>query len=145
MIQDATGFAQEVAKVKLTTKGNYSDELIQAYVFAKDLGITSMDTIDQANMTGSLMRSHMAKMIANFSLKILHTSLNTGVVCNFKDIAQESQELQYYMQAACQLGLMGYENNGVRVKSQFDTVNMVDRAQFGTVLSRMLRGTQYAG
>ena len=43
----------------------YNQELIWAYNYAYTIGITTMPTIDQANMNGNLLRSHMAKMMAN--------------------------------------------------------------------------------
>jgi hypothetical protein len=43
-------FNQAVEAVKASTKKSYSTELLQAYTFAKDLGITTIDNIDQANL-----------------------------------------------------------------------------------------------
>jgi hypothetical protein len=52
--------------------------------------------------------------------------------------------MQLYAKIACQLGLMGLESDWVTVKKEFDPRGIVDRAQFGTILSRMLRETKYA-
>lgn len=77
LIQHKELFDQEVEKVRASTTKTYSDELLEAYTFAKDLGVTTMSTIDQADLEGSLIRSHMAKMISNFAVKVMQTPLNT--------------------------------------------------------------------
>ncbi|MBQ2600094.1 hypothetical protein II582_01705 [bacterium] len=50
---------------------NYSDELQEAYAYALSNGITTMKTIDAADMYGSLTRVAMAKMIANYATTVL--------------------------------------------------------------------------
>jgi hypothetical protein len=40
---------------------------------------------------------------------------------------------------------MGYESNGTTLKTSFDPDQEVDRGQFGTILSRLLRGTKNNG
>lgn len=50
---------------------NYSDELQEAYAYAYTNGITTMNTIDSADMYGSLTRVAMAKMIANYATTVL--------------------------------------------------------------------------
>jgi len=56
----------------------------------------------------------------------------------------ENTEMKFYSKLACQLGLMGLDANGTQV-STFSPNDEVTRAQFGTVLSRTLRGNQYNG
>ena len=55
------------------------------------------------------------------------------------------KQSQYYAMIACRFGLMGYESNGITVKQHFDLYTTIDRAQFGTILSRLLRGTRNNG
>jgi hypothetical protein len=50
---------------------NYSDELNEAYAYAYKNGITTMSSIDAADMYGSLTRVAMAKMIANYATTVL--------------------------------------------------------------------------
>ena len=64
--------------------------------------------------------------------------------CNFSDMDIENTEMKFYSKLACQLGLMGLDANGLQV-STFSPNDEVTRAQFGTVLSRTLRGNQYNG
>jgi hypothetical protein len=58
------------------------------------MGITTMSTIQQADMTGYLIRSHMAKMIVNYAVKILGYQPDASRACIFTDVANESAELQ---------------------------------------------------
>lgn len=54
-------------------------------------------------------------------------------------MSKESNEMKYYATVACQLGLMGLDDNGNPAPT-FNPTNTVTRAQFGTVLSRLLYG-----
>lgn len=49
----------------------------------------------------------------------------------------ESEEMQEYAILSCQLGLMGQNI------TKFRPNDIVTRAEFGTILSRMLRGDKY--
>lgn len=118
---------------------SYSDELEGAYDYAYGIGITTQSSIDTANMYGSLVRSHMAKMMVNYAIEVLGLEPDTTATCNFTDIANETEELQGYIKQACQLGLMG---QGI---TEFNPNGVVTRAQFGTVLSRALWGDENNG
>lgn len=72
----------------------YNQELIEAYAYAYTIGITTMPTIEQADMNGNLIRSHMAKMMSNYATEVLNLVPNTGKVCSFNDIGTETPELQ---------------------------------------------------
>ena len=112
----------------------YNQELIWAYNYAYTIGITTMPTIDQANMNGNLLRSHMAKMMANYATKVLKLIPNTGKVCVFDDISWQTDEIKWFILQSCQLGLMWVGLTG------FNPEWVVTRAQFGTVLSRAMYG-----
>ncbi|MFA7717167.1 MAG: S-layer homology domain-containing protein [Candidatus Absconditabacterales bacterium] len=122
----------------------FSDELNDAYQRAYSMGITTMSTIQQADMTGYLIRSHMAKMIVNYAVKILGYQPDASRACIFTDVANESAELQGYMKLACQLKLMGINPDGTP-KQEFNPNDYLTRAQFGTILSRTLWGDTYDG
>ncbi len=131
--------AMAATSVPTATLGaaSYSDELQGAYDYAYGIGITTQSSIDTANMYGSLIRSHMAKMMVNYATEVLGLTPDTSMACEFTDIANESAELQGYITEACQLGLMGV---GI---TAFNPNGVVTRAQFGTVLSRALYGDTY--
>ncbi len=117
----------------------YSTEFNNAYLYAYNIGITTIKTIQQADMWGSLFRAPMAKMMVNYAIKVLDKTPDTWAVCEFNDIANQSTEMKTYIKLACQLGLMwvGMIN--------FEPNTGVTRAQFGTVLSRALYGKTYDG
>jgi hypothetical protein len=113
---------------------SYSDELQGAYDYAYGIGITTQSSIDTANMYGSLLRSHMAKMMVNYATEVMGQTPDTSKTCEFTDVANQTEELQGYITEACQLGLMGV---GI---TAFNPNGVVTRAQFGTVLDRVLNG-----
>ncbi len=119
---------------------SYSSELNQAYDYAYDNGITTMDSIDNADMYGSLTRVAMAKMMSNYAMDVLGLERDTDMECSFPDVSDDL-DAQYDngVTNACQLGLMGV---GV---DNFDPYGLVNRAQFGTVLSRAMYGNTYNG
>ena len=122
------------------TKSPYTPEINSWYLWAYQYGITTMSTIQQANIEGKLTRKDMAKMISSFALNVLNKEASTGDNCLFSDIDTLSREAQSYIIVSCKLGLMGYDSNGKTVKKIFNPLAEVDRAQFGTILSRLLRG-----
>ena len=128
-----------VVPVSVLGAASYSDELQGAYDYAYGIGITTQSTIDNANMYGSLIRSHMAKMIVNYAKEVKGLTPDTSLACNFTDIANETEELEGYITESCQLGLMGVDINA------FNPNGVVTRAQFGTILSRVLYGDTYNG
>jgi len=116
----------------------YSQELNSAYLYAYSVGITSMPTIQKANLDGKLLRSHMAKMMVEYAMNVLEKKADTKAVCTYTDIADQSEEMQTYMKLACAYGLMGIHTN-----NKFNPTSEVTRAEFATVLSRLLYGARY--
>ncbi len=112
---------------------NYSDELTEAYAYAYSNGITTMKSIDAADMYGSLTRVAMAKMIANYATTVLWLEPDTSAKCTFTDVTA-ALDAQYdnWVTKACQLGLMGQNITAFRPN------DLVTRAEFGTTLSRAL-------
>jgi hypothetical protein len=53
-------------------------------------------------------------------------------------MSKESDEMKFYANLACQLGLMGLNDQG-SANETFNPNETVTRAQFGTVLSRLIR------
>jgi hypothetical protein len=104
-----------------------------------------MNTIQKANMEGKLIRKDMAKMISNFAINVLKRTPSTGTKCTFSDTKGLSEETKAYITLSCKLGLMGFASNGTTVKINFNPEVEVDRAQFGTILSRLLRAGKYNG
>lgn len=122
---------------------HYSLELTNAYLRAHAYGITTAPTIEQANMTGTLKRKNLAKMISEFTLQFTDKKPDVSKKCIFSDMSKESKEMQIYSILACQLGLMWLEEDGTTPKKTFNPNTLVSRAQFGVVLSRLLFGDTY--
>jgi len=68
--------------------------------------VTTMPTIEKADMYGAVIRSHMAKMISVFAIEVLGKQPDTNKICYYKDTKEETVELNYWMKTACQLNLM---------------------------------------
>jgi hypothetical protein len=97
-------------------------------------------------MESPLLRKDMAKMMTNFAITVLGKKITTwATACSFIDMWVLDTQAQTYVVSACRLGLMWYESDGTTVKKRFDPLQEVDRGQFGTILSRILRWTQYNG
>ena len=79
-------------------------------------------------------------MISAFAMDVMNKQpdYNKPGCDGFKDINWESKELKSYIKLACELGLMWLEKDGSTPKQYFNWSDVVTRAQFGTVLSRLL-------
>ena len=115
----------------------FSTEYNNAYLYAYQIGITTMSTIQSANIDKPLIRAHMAKMMVNYAMNVLHKTLDVWTVCAFGDVTGQSTEMKNYITQSCQLWLMWVNMTG------FDPNTEVTRAQFGTALSRALYDNEY--
>jgi len=104
-----------------------------AYDYAYKNGITTMNSIQSADMWWWLTRIAMAKMLSNYAINTLWLSPDTSKDCSFADVST-TLDTQYgnWVTKACQLGLMWV---GI---ANFYPNGLVTRAEFGTVLSRAL-------
>lgn len=139
-LNDQLQISNNLCKIE---NSKYSEELNQAYVYACNVWITTMPSIQQADIMWPLIRKHLAKMIGEFSIKVLWNKPDKNKVCNFNDMWNETKEMQYYAKLSCQLYLMWLRPDWVTPMEYFDPNEPVTRAQFGTVLSRLLWQTQY--
>lgn len=81
----------------------FNKELTDAYFYALNAKITTINDIKRANMTGILIRSHLAKMMSEYAVKILGKTPDTTRKCVFSDMKNQTQEFQRYAIMACQL------------------------------------------
>ena len=115
---------------------SYSPELQDAYQFAFQNSITTMDSIDKANMNGWLTRIAMAKMLANYAMNILGKKPANTIVPKFLDVSEKlDDDYNWAVTLAYQLGIMWL---GI---DKFRPNDWVTRAEFATALSRMLYET----
>jgi len=117
---------------------DYSDEFNDAYGFAHDNKITTIDNIDNANMYWWLNRIAMAKMLSQYAINVLWKEPDTSKVANFKDVSPElDAQYNHWVTLAFQLWIMWIWIDNFR---PYDTVT---RAEFGTALSRVLYWDKY--
>lgn len=123
-------------EVKDTTK--YPKDLLDAFAWAYQYKITTICPIEKANLDGALLRRHMAKMISEFAIQILGMKPDLKKTCKFADIADQTKEMKDYIKLSCQLWVMGYHADGKTKKKNFEPNKAMTKAQFATLLSRLL-------
>lgn len=122
---------------------NYTSEQQEAYKFAYDKTITTVSSIDKADMNGSLTRIAMAKMISNFAINVLWLKPDTSVDCSFWDVSKDlDSQYNLWVTQACQLWLMWIWNDWKK-SDKFDPKGVVTRAQFATAFSRALNKSKW--
>ena len=116
----------------------YSEEFQQAYEFAKGNWITTMPTIQKANMEWKLTRIAMAKMLSQYAMNVLWQKPANIVTPKFNDVTdKQNSDYDDGVTLAYQLWIMwqNMPNNNFRPDDE------VTRAEFATALSRMLYAT----
>lgn len=114
----------------------FDDELIQAYLYAYQYRMTTINDIEQANLHNGLTRAQAAKILSNFAITILGRVPDQTRQCQFDDI-DWYKDLTSWMKTSCQLGIMGVDIE------HFNPNDVMTRAQLGTVLSRIIWGERY--
>ena len=127
----------QAAAPMVTGAATYSDELQGAYDYAYSKGITTMTSIDNANMYGELTRGQLSKMISQWAEKEMWVKADETASCSFSDASTAEGDLATWVVKACQMGLMGQGINAFRPNDK------VTRGEFGTVLSRAIWGEKY--
>ena len=116
----------------------YSQEFENVYQWAYRHKITTMNTIEKADIDGLIIRSDLAKMLVNYAVKILHrTSVDTWASCSFDDIYNQTREARTYIKLACQMWLMSGES------THFNPNTTITRAEFSTIFSRIVWWSEY--
>ena len=117
----------------------YTVEFNNAYEFAYRVWITTIPSIQKANMNWNLTRIAMAKMLSQYAMNILWKKPANIVCPKFSDVAQELDDNYWWaVELSYQLWIMwqNMKNNNFRPKDE------VTRAEFATALSRLLYWTQ---
>jgi len=117
------------------------EEMLTAYEWAYKYGITTLAPISAADEDWVVTRWHMAKMLVNYMVWILGYEMPTQIPshCQWWDAgwARESAEIKDYAEKSCALWVMWIE------MKDFLPNDIVNRAQFGTTLSRILWWEKY--
>lgn len=118
-----------------TIENWYTREMNDAYEFAYRNGITTMNTIEKANMTWWLTRIAMAKMLSYYAINILWMKPDESRINKFDDVNDNlSYQYNNWVNLAYQLWIMWINMR----KNMFRPFDLVTRAEFWTALSRML-------
>lgn len=121
----------------LTNK--YNDEVKNAYRWAYENDITSIEILENARPESELLRWQMAKILVNYAVNILWKEITSiPSYCQWDDDEDwPTEEMRTYWRMACALWIMGIN------VSSFEPMRTVSRAQFGTALSRLLWWNAY--
>ena len=114
----------------------YSIEIQDAYYWALGKSITTIRPIDNADLDWYITRQQMAKMISNFAINVMKKDPDYSKPCRFMD-NDISEWLLPYVITSCQLWLMWQWIN------KFNPRSVVTRAEFWTILSRVLWWDKY--
>ena len=113
-----------------------TEEVLTAYQWSYKNEVTTLAPVERAMPEGYVYRWHMAKMVVNYAINVLWWELpkETSENCVRSDDESEweSNEIKNYARMSCELGIMWIDTE------KFEPTEYVTRAQFGTVLSRLL-------
>ena len=109
----------------------YSIEIQEAYYWALSKHITNITPLDAAELDWVLTRQVMAKIVSNFAINVLRREPDTSKKCYFTDTDIADWLLPHVI-TSCQLWLMG------QWITKFNPYDVVTRAEFWTILSRIL-------
>ena len=146
VIQSETKWSEESSDTPMDSSADksasewqkYTQEFQQAYEFAHENWITTMPTIQKADMNWKLTRIAMAKMLSQYAMNVLWQKPADIIVPKFKDVTNKmDSNYDNWVTLAYQLWIMwqNMPNNKFRPNDE------VTRAEFATALSRMLYQT----
>ena len=112
----------------------YTQEFQEAYEFAHEKWITTMPTIQEAQMDWKLTRIAMAKMLSQYAMNVLGQKPANIVTPKFNDVTdKQNSDYDDWVILAYQLWIM-WQN---MPWNNFRPNDEVTRAEFATALSRM--------
>jgi hypothetical protein len=119
-------------------------ESLDAYEWARENWITTMNSIELADPDWYVTRWHLAKMLVNFVTNVLWRSIPYDipyecVTWNDNPSIWESDEIRDYATKSCALWIMWINTRN----HEFMPNDIVTRAEFWTVASRILRWDMY--
>ena len=149
-VEEKSEEVSEVKPVVVTPSNNikrcsiewskHSKEVNEAYVWACQNWIIKSDTIQGARLWEFLNRAEMAKIVTVFEMLVLDAKPDRNKDCSaFADsINSYNSEMRNYMITSCQLERMWIHTADHKPINDFMPKKFVSRAEFGTILSRIL-------
>ena len=123
---------------------DFNKDIVPLYKWSYENKITTIDTLEKADPEWLVTRWHLAKMVVNYMVNVLWRKVPYDVTYNCvyrgdNESSWESDEIRDYATKACAFGVMwiNMENN------EFLPNNIVTRAEFWTVMSRVLWWDKY--
>lgn len=101
-----------------------------------------MRTIQEARLDQPLTRAELAKIMSVYAMKEYHLKPLRAAAVNYKDVNTDLGDLADYIQLAYQLQIMGINADGTPIEA-FEPHKLVSRAEFATVLSRVIWGNKH--
>lgn len=118
------------------SNSTFEQERNEAYFWACKEWIIQDWTISSAKMNNELTRIEMAKILNTFSIKMIWKEEDPSITCNWYFDLTNNNDISI-ANRACHLWIMW-----IWIKN-FRPNDWVTRAEFGTVLSRILYGDKY--
>ena len=139
-VEDQHGAASSVDQISRDSEGKVSMEAFIAYMWARNKWIISTSRKD-SDPDGYIPRWDMAEMVVKFTENVLWRKIPPiiPVDCHWSDARSEwkSAETKVYAEKACALRVMW-----IRME-YFMPNKYIDRAEFWTILSRLLWWNKY--
>ena len=125
-----------------TQNSQFTSEQNDAYLWACQHNITTVRTIQEARLDQPLTRAELAKIMSVYAMKEYHLKPFKAGAVNYKDVNADLGDLADYIQLAYQLQIMGINADGTPIEA-FEPHKLVSRAEFATVLSRVIWGNKH--
>ena len=120
----------------------FGQEQIDAYKWALQNGITTMETVEDARLDQPLTRAELAKMMVVYIVKVLEKQPLLTWTVTYPDVTEKLGDLAGYIQLAYQYQIMGIDANGDPI-AEFNPNGIVSRWEYATVFSRVLFGSLF--
>lgn len=120
----------------------FASEQNDAYLWACQHNITTIRTIQEVRLDQPLTRAELAKIMSVYAMKEYHLKPLRAAAVNYKDVNTDLGDLADYIQLAYQLQIMGIDADGTPIQA-FEPHKLVSRAEFATVLSRVIWGNKH--
>ena len=135
---DSSDKSSEWQEILSPSDSSFTKEQKDAYEFAHERWITTMPTIQKADMDGKLTRIAMAKMLSQYAMNVLWQKPANIVTPKFNDVTdKQNSDYDDWVTLAYQLWIM-WQN---MPNNKFRPDDEVTRAEFATALSRMIYNT----
>ena len=115
----------------------YDNEQTQAYKYLCEKWLIDWTPINDQDLLIRINRYEAAEILSKYAIEVMWKTLNENNECNFDDYKIEYSTYNKSVENACKLWIMW-----VWIKT-FNWRWILTRAEFWTILSRMLRGDKY--